>query len=81
MRPHHLVGSGPWVEVGLTFLTGAAAGIAVFAWTAMRSPEMAAWLFDPRQDGLGAFDAFVVSWLFGHLAVLLHHVLPGMARD
>lgn len=81
MRPDRLANSSPWLQAGLTFLTGALAGVAVFAWIWNRSPATAAWLFDFGRDGLGAFDALAVAWLFGQAAILVHHVLPGIAHD
>ncbi|TPJ35201.1 hypothetical protein [Mesorhizobium sp. B2-8-3] len=81
MRLGQCTSSSPWVQLGLTFATGAASGLAVFAWVVPKSPEPGARLFDLQRNGLDVFDAFVVAWLFGQLAVLVHHVLPGIARD
>ncbi|TPJ57246.1 hypothetical protein [Mesorhizobium sp. B2-7-1] len=81
MTPEPLANSNPWIQAGLTFLTGALSGVAVFASVSIRSPESAAWLFDFGSDGLGVFDAIAVAWLFGQAAILVHHVLPGIAHD
>jgi hypothetical protein len=62
-------------------MTGAAAGLVVIAWIARQSPEWGVRLFDLQGDGLDAFDAGILAWVFGQMAVLLHHVLPGIARD
>ena len=81
MRRDHFAGFGPWAQVGLTFASGAAAGLAVFAGASRLSPDTAGRLLDLQHNGLDGFDAFALAWLFGQAAVLLHHVLPGMARD
>ncbi|MFA6153265.1 hypothetical protein [Mesorhizobium sp.] len=81
MRPDHLASISPTAQFGLTFATGAAAGLAVFAGTSLLSPQAAGRLLDLRHNGLDGFDAFALAWLFGQAAVLLHHVLPGVARD
>ncbi|TPI27441.1 hypothetical protein FJ414_28830 [Mesorhizobium sp. B3-1-6] len=74
MRPGQCTSSSPWVQC-------AASGLAVFAWVVRQSPEPGARLFDLQRNGLDVFDAFVVAWLFGQLAVPVHHVLPGIGRD
>lgn len=59
-----------WRGRGLAFLIGV---LAV-------SPEAAATLLDLHRDGVDMKDALALAWLFGHAAILIHHVLPGIAR-
>lgn len=37
-------------------------------------------LLDLHRDGIDMKDALAFAWLFGHVAVLVHHVLPAIAR-
>lgn len=76
MRP----GSNPVAAVATTFVTGAAAGLAVFIGAAWLQPEAAEFAFDWLGDGLGPADAVLPSWLFGHVALIVHHILPGIIR-
>lgn len=73
-------GDHPLAILARTFATGAAAGFAFLAGTLWSSPEPAAALLDLHRDGIDVKDALVFAWLFGHAAILVHHVLPGIAR-
>lgn len=75
MNPRH-----PLAILGATFAIGAAAGVAFFAGACWVSPERAAALLDLHRDGLDLKDGLAFAWLFGHAAILLHHVLPNIAR-
>ncbi len=75
MNPRH-----PLAILGVTFAIGAAAGVAFFAGACWVSPERAAALLDLHRDGLDLKDTLAFAWLFGHAAILLHHVLPDIAR-
>lgn len=44
------------------------------------SPEAAAALLDLHRDGIDLKDALAFAWLFGHAAILIHHILPGIVR-
>lgn len=46
----------------------------------MLAPGTAA-VFDLRGDGLDLRDLWAVMWLFGHVAILAHFVLPGLFTD
>lgn len=70
----------PLTEIAATFLTGALAGGLFLAGLAALSPDKAA-LFDLHGDGLDFKDAWAVMWLFGHVAILAHFVLPGLISD
>ena len=76
MSPSH----HPLASIGLTFATGAAAGLAVFGGAVWLNPEAAAAAFDWLGDGFGLADALVPAWLLGHAALAVHHILPGIAR-
>ncbi|MBN9039492.1 MAG: hypothetical protein J0H53_25820 [Rhizobiales bacterium] len=80
MKPDRIAGSSPRAQVVLTFLTGAAAGLVFLVGASAVSPEAAAALLDLHRDGIGAKDALVIAWLFGQVAILVHHILPGIAR-
>jgi len=71
----------PLVDLGATFATGAAAGLAFLAGAVWLSPDKAALLLDLHGDGIDGKDALAFAWLFGHAAILLHHILPGIGRD
>ncbi len=75
MNPRH-----PLSILGATFAIGGSAGVAFFAGACWVSPEGAAALLDLHRDGLDLKDGLAFAWLFGHAAVLLHHVLPNIAR-
>lgn len=69
----------PLAVLGATFASGALAGL-VFLWgAAWLSPDAASALLDLHRDGLDWKDAGAFAWLFGHAAILVHHVLPGIA--
>jgi len=72
--------SRPLANLGATFAIGASAGVAFFAGACWFSPESAAAILDLHRDGLDFEDALAFAWLFGHAAILLHHVLPNIAR-
>lgn len=63
-----------------TFFIGAAAGLTFLIGASAVSPEAAAALLDLHRDGIDVKDALGFAWLFGHAAMLIHHVLPGIAR-
>ena len=75
MNPRH-----PLAMLGTTFAIGAAAGIAFFWGARWISPDGAAALLDLHRDGLDPKDSLAFAWLFGHAAILVHHVLPNIAR-
>ncbi|MCK9550326.1 hypothetical protein [Aquamicrobium sp.] len=64
-----------------TVLTGAAAGVIVFTGSAWLNPAAAALAFDWLGDGLGLSDALIPAWFLGHVALIVHHILPGIARS
>lgn len=70
----------PLAEIAATFLTGALAGGLFLAGISVLAPDSAA-MFDLHGDGLDVKDAWAVMWLFGHAAILVHFVLPGILRD
>ena len=74
-----MTGDHPLALLGRTFATGAAAGFAFLAGALWLSPEAAA-LLDLHRDGIDVKDALILAWLFVHAAILVHHVLPGIAR-
>lgn len=78
MQPGHL---HPLASLAITFMTGAAAGLAVFVGAGLVNPSAARILLDLHGDGLDAVDAWAVMWVFGHSAILLHCVFPGILRD
>lgn len=63
-----------------TFFTGAAAGLVFLTGASAVSPEAASALLHLHRDGIDVKDALAFAWLFGHAAILIHHVLPGIAR-
>lgn len=63
-----------------TFMMGAIAGLAVFVGASWLNPEAATFAFDWFGDGLGLSDAIVPAWFLGHVALIAHHILPGIAR-
>ena len=75
MNPSH-----PLAILAATFAIGASAGVAFFAGACWVSPLGAAALLDLHRDGLDLKDGLAFAWLFGHAAILLHHVLPNIAR-
>lgn len=70
----------PAVEVLVTFVIGAVAGLCTPAGAAWLQPEAAFALFDLGHDGIGAIEGMATAWLFGQAAVLFRHVLSGIAR-
>lgn len=69
----------PAIAVAVTFAIGAAAGLSVLTGMASLQPEATAALFDLGRDGIGLTERLAAAWLFGQAAILLHHVLPGIA--
>ena len=63
-----------------TFLTGSAGGLAVCVGAAWLNPAAASLVLDWFGEGLGAFDALFAAWFVGHVALIVHHILPGIAR-
>lgn len=63
-----------------TFMTGCIAGFVVFAGASWLNPEAASIAFDWLGDGIDILDALVPSWFLGHAALIVHHILPGIAR-
>lgn len=75
---HH---THPLIVLAGTFLTGATAGLFFLAGADWFNPEAAKVVLDLHGDGLDAIDAFAVMWVFGHCAIVIHHVFPGLMRD
>lgn len=73
--------SHPLSVLATTFATGALAGMVFVAGAAWLSPEAASALLDLHGDGLDVKDVLAFAWLFGNAAILVHHVLPGIARS
>lgn len=73
-------GGHPLNVLTQTFAIGAAAGLTFLIGVLAVSPEAAAALLDLHRDGVDMKDALAFAWLFGHAAILIHHVLPGIAR-
>lgn len=69
----------PLISAGATFLPGAATGLAVFAGAVCLRPETAALAFDWLGDDLDLADGLVPAWLLGQAALIVHHILPGIA--
>lgn len=70
----------PLASIAASFLTGASAGISVLAGAVWLNPDAATLAFDWFGDGLGLADALIPAWCFGHVALIVHHILPGIAR-
>ena len=62
------------------FARGAMAGLVFLIVASAVSPEAAAALLDLHRDGIDLKDALAFAWLFGHAAILIHHILPGIVR-
>jgi hypothetical protein len=71
-------GGHPLNVLARTFFAGALAGFVFLIGASAASPEAAAALLDLYRDGIDVKDVF--AWLFGHAAILIHHILPGIAR-
>lgn len=71
----------PAITVATTFAIGAAAGLSFLTGAASFQPGATAALFDVGRDGIGLTEGLVAAWLFGQVAILLHHVLPGIASS
>lgn len=69
-----------FIAMAPTFATGATAGATVFAGAVLLGPEAAAVAFDWLGDGLGVADALIPAWFLGHVALIVHHILPGIAQ-
>jgi len=63
-----------------TFAIGALAGLIFLIGASIVSPDAAAAVLDLHRDGIDVKDALAFAWLFGHATILIHHVLPGIAR-
>ena len=73
-------GGDPLNLLAQTFAIGAVAGLAFLTGATAVSPETATALLDLHQDGIDMKDGLAFAWLFGHAAILIRHVLPGIAR-
>lgn len=63
-----------------TFMIGVLAGVAVLVGVSWLNPEAATLVFDWSGDGIGLCDALIPAWFLGHMALIVHHILPGIAR-
>lgn len=67
-------------DLGVTFLTGVAAGGLLMAGIQLLGLDTARALVDVRGDGLDLRDTAAVCWIFGQLSILGRYVLPGVSR-
>ncbi len=63
-----------------TFVAGAVSGLGVLVAAVWILPEQAVAALDLHGDGLDWKDPLAFAWIAANAAVLIKHVLPGIAR-
>lgn len=70
----------PVASIGATFATGATSAFLVVAGVFWLRPDIAVFAFDWSGNGLDLGDALAPAWMLGHVALIVHPILPGITR-